>query len=511
MHSEIRDTKLTFVGAVILLVVLDALFLWPYAYRHGYGHGDVQSMEFALFWGLKNRELLPHFAYGRDFSFGWYYLLSGLVKLLNLKPDNFPWSVNLLATFASTVTSICLLGFLSKFFSLTVALVAAILWRFVPEVWELSTYAHPWTIALPFFAAGTWIYVAKINIDRPLNGWKFYLSCAFAAALMTMSLCIRADMVFFMPLVVALTYLHRRDAVLPLTTTMASSLVSFLIIRHFVVGGARPSVIDYVANFARFDNIPINLALVIYPISGYLLMIVTKYLLTNRSNSIHTASLAIWSAALAPNLLFWLPIGPCLRHFAPLYLMVSVLCGYLLTKRPRVISLSVASLILSNMLVAEIGFRIFSPIFPSRFVQIGVQRRVMESIPLGIPWLNHEAQRRLNELNERYSLKALDYLQSPSSPVIFVQANPYRLLTLAIDRSGTVKRIKDEDGKIKVWQLGSSRNSPWCVDIPDDAGREWLKSLQSFARSHNRKLRFLGPRVPKAISTILNDQAIVKL
>ena len=501
MRVNIKE-KLTFTQAVILLLIIDALFVWPYAYRQGYGHGDVQSMEFALFFGLKNHNPLPHFAYGRDFSFGWYYLIFWLSKLLKfpLEPDTFPWVANLLASFASTVTLICLLGVLDKLFSLNIALPAVILWRFIPEIWELSTYAHPWTIAMPFFTAGAWIYVAQSGKD--INQmFKFYLACISAAVMMTISLCIRADLVFFMPLLVASVYFRRRKDVLPLMVIMVSSCILFFLLRYLVVGATRTSVIDFFVYHAELKRIPLHLALALYPISGYLFA--TTRALTKKS-SFSLKYLIAGSVALVPTLLFWLPIGGPYRHFAPLYVLVAVLCAYGLKNWLRIsTSLAVIMVVLSNMLIAELGFRIFSPMFPPRSVQIGVQRRVMESVPLGIPWLNHAAQQRLNELREWYSVNALAH--SDEYPVIFAQMDPWRLCVLAIHRFGTVKRIKNDVG-LTVWQLGASNSAAWVVDIPENADVKWLESLQSFAEHHRRELRFLGPRIPKTLFTVLKDQ-----
>lgn len=511
MFIEVKKLKLTFIWAVVLLIIVDALFVWPYAYRCGYGHGDVQSMEFALFFGLKNHDPLPDFAYGRDFSFGWYYLIFWLSKILKLKlnPETFPYAVNLLASLGSTVASICLLGVLAKFFTLTTALVAVILWRFIPEIWELSTYAHPWTVAMPFFVAGLWVYVAQIDSNEvTIKSPKFYFSCIVSTLLMTISLCIRADLVFFMPLIVAFIYFCYREIVLILITIMINSFTFFLLLRYFVVNEAQTSFIDFITHFARFERIPINLALTLYPISGYLLMIVATYLLTlkNKINHSIPVHLVVGAIALIPNLLFWLPIGPPLRHFAPLYITIAVLCAYMLVNHLRVpINLAVVTLLFYNMLVTELGFRIFSPYFPQKSVQIGVQRRVMESVTFGVPWLNHAAIQKLNELNEQYSVEALNNSKSSNHPVIFVQMDPYRLCVLAIHRFGTVRRFKSDDG-LTVWQLGSSESAPWCIDIPDNADDKWLKKLQSFAKRHKRKLRFLGPRIPKALFTLLKSQ-----
>ena len=514
MRINAKNAGLTFILAAALLIVVDAFLVWPYAYRTGYGHGDVQAMEFALFFWSKNHGPLPHFAYGRDFSFGWYYLMLYLSKLFKfpLQPETFPWVANFSASIASTITSICLLGILVRFFPLAVALTAVILWRFIPEVWELSTYAHPWTIAMPFLTAGAWVYTAQLGHDGTLNkSWKFYLSCIASTLLMTASLTIRADMVFFMPLLIVLVYFHNRKAVLPLVIIMTSSCILFLLLRHLAVGGTRPSVIDYVARFARLERIPINLMLALYPISGYLLMITATYLLKPKNKAkIPPVYLVAGLLALAPTLLFWLPIGPCLRHFTPLYITVAVLCAYLLVKGLNLTtfpstSFAVVSLLLSNMLVTELAFQTLSPMFPPRTVQIGVQRRVMESVALGIPWLNHIAIQRLNELQEQYCVSALSRLDT--RPVILVQMEPYRLCVLAMERFGTVKRFKSDNG-LTVWQLGTSENAPWCVDIPESADREWLKNLQSFAERHKRELRFLGPRIPKALIVALEEQTL---
>ena len=363
---------------------------------------------------------------------------------------------------------------------------------------------------MPFFAAGAWAYTSQLGHNETLNrSWKFYLSCIISASLMTVSLTIRADMIFFMPLLIALVYFRNKKAVLPLVAIIASSCILFLILRHLAVGGERPSAIDYFARFARFERVPINLMLAIYPISGYLLLITAIYLLKLKNEFFNPNYLLAGLIALTPNLLFWLPVGPCLRHFAPLYITVSVLYAYLLAKGLNLTTLSSVSIavilsLFSNMLITELGFRILSPMFPPRTVQLGVQRRVMESVTLGIPWLNHAAQQQMNELQEQYCINALSHANT--RPVIFVQSSPYRLCVLALHRYGKVRRLKDSNG-LTFWQLGASENSPWCVDIPESADVEWLKSLQSFAKRHNRELVFLGPRIPKALIGVLNEQS----
>src|SRR6185295_13333478 len=80
-----------------------------------------------------------------------------------------PTFINIAAVLASTAGDVCLMLALALVAPLDLALVATILWRFTPEVWELGTYGHPWTLAWPVFFGAVVMVASGVRRQSPVR------------------------------------------------------------------------------------------------------------------------------------------------------------------------------------------------------------------------------------------------------------------------------------------------------------------------------------------------------
>src|ERR1700730_17055710 len=99
------QSRLSIGRAALVIVAVDVVLLWPFAYRNGFGHGDIIDMQMDLYAPPGSASQM----YGRSFSFAWYWLGALLRDGLALSPEAFPKVINLVAVGASTAADVSLL------------------------------------------------------------------------------------------------------------------------------------------------------------------------------------------------------------------------------------------------------------------------------------------------------------------------------------------------------------------------------------------------------------------
>ena len=98
--------------------------------------------------------------YAEGVSFAWYWFAAALRRVFALSPEQFPVAINAIAVLASTIGDVLLVLTAATAVSIAIAVLGTLFWRFTPEIWEVGTYGHPVTLALPLFLAAVFILAA---------------------------------------------------------------------------------------------------------------------------------------------------------------------------------------------------------------------------------------------------------------------------------------------------------------------------------------------------------------
>jgi hypothetical protein len=469
--------------AVVLVVVIDAIGLWPFAYRNGYGHGDLRAMQMALY--AKDGASVP--VYGEGFSFAWYWLGRAVRATVAPSPHAFPPIINTAAVAASTAADVLLLTVLASAVAVDVALIAAVLWRFTPEVWEVSTYAHPWTLALPLFLAAT--LTATAPARRTL----------WSGALFLLAFAMRADIILLVPPAMALAYLRRPEWLRPILVSSAAGTIGFFVIQRFTMSGPLSGL------FAVWAHGPIGwmrwlVNFGVFACGGGLLSIAAVPVVAAvlwRFDG-RRRELSFLLLALVPTLALWSPHGGPARHFGPVYLVTAVLLAHVITAQYRgaaVRGLVTLAMIAGNALAGEAAYVEISRL-PFRSMQVGENRRVVEGVPLGNVWSNHRAQVRMNAIENADVAWTLRCAAGGSSMAV-AEESPYWLVTLASEQFGppSVERRG-------IYRFGDPVPHLWVADIPEDSSSAWWNALQERERAVGRTTVLLGPRIPKSFGDV---------
>jgi hypothetical protein len=482
------QSRLSIGRAALLIVAVDAVLLWPFAYRNGFGHHDIVDMQMDLFAPPGSASQM----YGRSFSFAWYWFGALLRDGLALSPEAFPTVSNLVAVGGSTAADVFLLLALALAVPVDVALLSTLVWRFTPEVWEVGTYAHPWTFSLPIFFAAT---VVAARARRPI-------SVLAAAALFFAAFAMRADLLLMVPVALAFAWLHRRDLFRPILLASSGGALVLLAAEaaiagsqlvHLVGGSAGPSVSlrAWAVNLGVFGY-----GAGIASIAALLLGGTARLGARNARRE-----LAVLTGALLPTLALWIPHGGAARHFGPVYLVLAVLVGYVIATRvrtPAFRAVTTAGLIAANALIAE-GVLVVMARGPFQSIQPGESRRVIERVPLGNVWSNHFAMVRMNALEQAYVAWTLRCSEDASLAV--GQESPYRLLMLASLKYGR----RPVDGP-DVYRFGGPSPHLWVADIPEESSPSRWVGIQALPDLRQREVVLLGPRIPGSFSAIWERQ-----
>ena len=476
--------------ASLLVVVIDALLLWPFAYRNGFGHGDLDAMQMALYAPSGS----PVRQWGRSFSFGWYWLAGAIRHGLSISLSDFPTVINIVAVLASTAGDVCLMLALALIAPLDVALAATILWRFTPEVWELGTYGHPWTLALPLFF-GAVVLVAS-GVRRQSHVRHVVATLLFFAAF-----AIRADIALLLLPALVVAYRHRRDMFGSLLRTSCAGVLIFILTQWMVAGD---ELIHATSMYAGGPIDPrawfVNLAVFGYGFGlAYLGALAIGGWRGLQQGTTHR-EMGWLAIALAPTVVLWVSGGGSARHFGPVYVVLGTLLAWLVVNRWQrqvVRAIVIAGLIVSNAVIAEIVFTGFARAqFQS--IQLGEARRVIERVPLGNVWSNHRATVRMNDLDNAYVTWALHC--STERPAVFAQETPHRLVMLASDRYGSPSMENE------AYTFGSSPARLWIVAVPPNGSLSWWTHIQGLAAARESQAVLLGPRIPRSLADAWQGQ-----
>ncbi len=473
------SNTLTLRRAVLLMICVDALALWPFTYWHYFGHGDLRAMQMGLY--APDRASLP--IYGRSWSFAWYWLATVLRSVFSLSADAFPGVINTLAVLAATAGDAFLLILLGLALPVPAALLATVLWRFTPEVWEVNTYAHPWTLAQPIFLGAMLLVVG-----RP----RSRAATALAGVLFFLSFGVRADVLLFVPLALALAYLRRPDWLRPLAWSLGGGTAAFLVSQQ-IISGSQLARAAAGASGGSIDLLKwaINLAVFGYG-AGLLTVAATlagvAYAL--RVPTLRRAVLVV-SIALLPTVALWLPHGGAGRHFSTVYLAMVVLVALGATTMFRTTTWRTAValfLVLGNAAAAEVVYAAATR-RPSGSIQIGEARRVLERVPFGNIWSNHYAETRLNGLESAFAEYAVRCAEQ--APIFVAQESPYKLVMLAGLRL-SAPRLESLD----LYKVDTGAHQLWIADIPEDGSAAWWQRTEARANALGLPVVILGPRIP---------------
>ncbi len=473
--------------AVLVMLLLDVLLLWPFVYAHGYGHGDLDNMHTALYLpaGMEH-------GWGETFSVGWYWIANTLRRLFALPSDRFPVVINSLAVLGSTASDVFLLLAISAVFPVSVALAGTVLWRFTPEVWEVSTYAHPWTMALPFFFAGAWI-TARTREQESATTATVATAFLWACAIV-----IRLDLVLLLPLAFALAY-DKAPRLLPRLVAGSALAVAILGVMQIVASGSgmpRTVVSSFLA-FAQMRNVSTNL--VVFVLGGglaaflLLALVLPRYL----RDPTRRATVLLYGLAVAPTIVGWSTVGggPA-RHFGPVYLLLAFAVAAIFASRARgraFLPVAVACLIAANAALAEAALDIVGT-RPRTSVEVGASRWQIERVPLGNVWSNHETEVRLNDIETAYASWALACSERGDKEVFVRRDASYRLVVDALKDLPTIRTEETSLGPAFV--LGKPEPAMWIVEIPENAGAGWWSKLQAFAAAHGAGASVVASRIP---------------
>jgi len=363
---------------------------------------------------------------------------------------------------------------------LDVALLGTLFWRFTPEIWEVSTYAHPWTFAFPLFLAG--VLIAAGRLPR----WAARLS---ATALFFVAFSMRADTVLLVPVVVGTAFLGRRELVKETLISSVAAASLFLAVQAIVTGSQLVYLLGDSPGLT-FDprQWAVNLAFYAYGAGCVSLTVLAAgglRLVKTRSARI---GVLVATAALLPTLVLWIPHGGAARHFAPVYLAIAACLAYTLAvacREPLLRLAIVIGVIAGNAIVAE---AIYQADGSGHFhtVQPGGDRRVIERVPLGNVWSNHQAKARMNVIENTYGDWALRCSTSGASN--FAQEAPYRLLMLA-----SIKYGAPSVSSLNVYRFGEHLS---VADIPEAGSPAWWSEVQYDGPASGTVPTLLGPRIP---------------
>jgi hypothetical protein len=466
--------------AIVLVILIDAVFLWPFAYRNGYGHGDVSAMQMALY--------APDDAsarmYGRSFSFEWYWLAATLRDTMSIPPESFPRVINAVAVGAATAGDVLLMIALALVIPLDAAVLTTLLWRFTPEVWEVGTYAHPWTLALPIFFGAT--IVAGTRAHRQ---W----AVAAGAVLFFAAFAMRGDTLLLVPVVLAVARHHRRESFRPVLVASLCGALAFLATQQVLAGTELFHVVTTSGgSSAGLRTWAVNLG--IFSIGAGLGSIAALVIggATLLGKETVRGELPLLAVALLPTFALWIPIGAPARHFGPAYLVLAALLACVLVTRFRgrvLPGLIAGGLIASNAVIGELAFIGLSH-RPFQSVQVGEGRRVVEGVPLGNVWSNHQAKARMNALENAYVAWTLR-CSADGVPTVFAQESPYLLVMQA-----SLKYGRPSIARSGLYAFGAATPRLWVADIPESGSLSWWTDLQAQAASQ-RDIVLLGPRIPK--------------
>jgi hypothetical protein len=415
--------------------------------------------------------------------------------------------INSVAVLGATVADLFLVATLASTLPVTVALGAAVLWRMTPEVWEVSTYAHPWTLALPFFFAGAWLAAATTSNRTPRAGW------AIVAVLFAAAFAIRIDLILFVPLLLVAAYLRSPRAPVALAASLVAAGILLFEAQRAAVGRELTSgALSGFWQALSAQSVAVNLG--VCALGGGLgtLLLLTLGTPRHVANGNQRRGLRFFACALLPAAL-WLgiPAGPA-RHFGPVYVAAAVFAAVLLAQRLRGVAFGagIAALVMANAALAEGAFYIARNA-PARTVQLGVRRRVIERVPLGNVWSNHRAKAQLNDLDAAYASWALD-CAAIGPLTVYVQGPPFRLSVDATARFHDV-RIDDTGFSNSALLFGSADARLWLVPLPEGANLEWWSRLRRSAAVRGTEVVLLGPRIPGVLAatwqTTQTDPAVV--
>lgn len=221
----------------ISLGVLFLLFTWPWIYKGGFGEPDSTAIAVGIQQAIQS---------GQNFGGALLYLPSGhplyYFSMFHI-PGAGSWSIDKVIWVMNHCSWLAMGASMAIFYLLCRrvssrgwSLTAAALLFTCPVFIDQSTYGHPVSVALLIFLAAALLLVeglVQICIARTRASVIIFASALLLAA----SVCIRADIIFFFPALIPLTFYvgaNRKSALLAVAGTCAFALLAFLIARSMV-------------------------------------------------------------------------------------------------------------------------------------------------------------------------------------------------------------------------------------------------------------------------------------
>jgi hypothetical protein len=520
-----------YILCALLIVLVDAVFLWPFSYECGYGHSDLNAMEMAVY---SADGTLPTWAFRSDISSGWYFLAKAVKDAFHLTAQEFAGVTNRIAAVVSTCGLLLMFAALACFIPPNAAFITVILWRFVPEIWEVNTYCHPWTVGFAVLNLGICLGMhnpgrkeqesgqCSILFQRlsPPDGRAslsetmlrlavMWLSHILSVLSFLLALTIRADLVFFFPIALGLVYVYKNERfhewIALFAVTSAIYFAEWLV---FADHSHVSLMMSFLGHFPGPAQLLANGALAAHG-GGLAFFVCFACILVKCVKNDHrrVRSMLLWGGALLPTIVFWLPIGLPARHFAPFYMVQCITLGIALSSagkrssRKILVPLAgVVILIAANSALAESIFRTIIAKRPPNLIQIGEERRTIESVPLGDFVLNHLAQERINALFEQRTMDVLALSEQSAEGMLVACYPSHRINTLASERYGP-PHIVALEGK-QIWEYRAKSRPLWTVSLYDGVTLGWWESLEKLALSEHKRLILFGTRIPRRLINV---------
>jgi hypothetical protein len=394
-------SKIDILVAVTCIVVFALTEFW-FQYQGVLGESDLYRVLVGMLDGdFSGSGMNSDFQYGREFSFGYILALYALAPTDVLRdPDRLIRLINDLGFCFSIIgifffwVSTCIVH------GSRAALVALLLFAFSPVMLELGTSGHQILLAFAFaFAGATCLFL-------PVAGWKLVLARIAGSALLTIGLCVRAEIFLALPFIVlagvqveSLSTFTRSMLINILSPTAA--FAAFLLLkRHIVPHGTS----DGVEHFYHWANIPpgtIYLSLgagIATGIAATAIILTVTYRIY--SSDLQTAKRAV-EQMISPIALilfpvaFWIANPAPSRHFLLAIAGLSIVIGCAATKLTSLGTfatvLGAVSLMAANQVLSEAVRRPLLNMNAARspYVRSPEDNETFTNAPVGFFWHHH--------------------------------------------------------------------------------------------------------------------------
>ncbi len=183
--------------SIILILLLFLIINLPFVYKDGFWDGDSNRIYAGLVNGfLKKTQLHGPYLQGKNYQFGYFFLIFKLYPLLSLPLEQLQLFMNYLNFAFATVMILFFWLSTVELFDVKTANLVVLVFMTTQAFLDLALYAHPCVAALSMLTVSFYLYIKYLK-NKTNARWIFYLASLF---FIIVSFTFRASMIFALPI-----------------------------------------------------------------------------------------------------------------------------------------------------------------------------------------------------------------------------------------------------------------------------------------------------------------------